>query len=418
MLISIEGMDDLSIRKSRKHTPTLCCLRAADPIPTRSCMRSCLTQRGAGCEMLFLDYHICALLMLLLAPWLRLSPSTRLDAVVKWSEELTAVMVIFLSAVIANLSRRARPVALLQEEDISAAPATAEDSSSNARARVTVTRPTLAEAVRPEAWANARPLATELATLEDETAVWQLTKLREARALFAAMEAAKARSHDVLEFSFHPDELSTLSFSLAFGEDGLVHFSETALAFPLGFLPYLSIVHEPDLLKTLLPAALARPLDEFSTRHSFAANDRLFRVKLRGLGPIPGVDDHVSGVFYDLADDPSGVCPLHTALAPPVRLTPEPPAPPLRTAPGAVLALFETPPADAAVFRGLELSPCSPRPAYTRTRAFGLMAYLTPSSAGSEAHGRLDVQVSGTRTSTRNGHRMASGRTSASDRHL
>ena len=146
----------------------------------------------------------------------------------------------------------------------------------------TVPTATLAEARSPDSWDGARPLATAIDGLDDATAVWQLSKLREARQLVAHMRDAKAQSSDVLEFAFvSPDENSSLTFSLAFMPDGDVIISERARGFPLGFLPYFSLIREVDLLPSLLPPVIARPLEELSIRHRFANNDLMYHVRAR-----------------------------------------------------------------------------------------------------------------------------------------
>ena len=213
---------------------------------------------------------------------------------------------------------------------------------------------TLAEARSPDSWDGARPLATAIDGLDDATAVWQLSKLREARQLVAHMRDAKAQSSDVLEFAFvSPDENSSLTFSLAFMPDGDVIISERARGFPLGFLPYFSLIREVDLLPSLLPPEIARPLEKLSIRHRFANNDLMYHVRARGFGPIPGADDFYYVLLFDVTDAP------HEH--------------------GAVLAFVETPPAGANVYRGLELPPCTKR-GYTRTTGLGVVASLTPTS--------------------------------------
>jgi hypothetical protein len=217
----------------------------------------------------------------------------------------------------------------------------------------TVPTATLAEARSPDSWDGARPLATAIDGLDDATAVWQLSKLREARQLVARMRDAKAQSSDVLEFAFvSPDENSSLTFSLAFMPDGDVIISERARGFPLGFLPYFSLIREVDLLPSLLPPVIARPLEELSIRHRFANNDLMYHVCARGFGPIPGADDLFFVLLFDVTDAPHD---------------------------GAVLAFVETPPAGANVYRDLELPPCTKR-GYTRTTGLGMVASLTPTA--------------------------------------
>ena len=217
----------------------------------------------------------------------------------------------------------------------------------------TVPTATLAEARSPDSWDGARPLATAIDGLDDATAVWQLSKLREARQLVARMRDAKAQSSDVLEFAFvSPDENSSLTFSLAFMPDGDVIISERARGFPLGFLPYFSLIREVDLLPSLLPPVIARPLEELSISHRFANNDLLYHVRARGFGPIPGADDFYYVLLFDVTDAPHD---------------------------GAVLAFVETPPAGANVYRDLELPPCTKR-GYIRTTGLGVVASLTPTA--------------------------------------
>ena len=182
------------------------------------------------------------------------------------------------------------------------------------------------------------------------------------------MHAAQAGTDDRLAFTFTPDGphgCSEFTISLAF-VDGHVFVTERGRQFPLGIVPFLSLLHEPDLIVSILPSVLARPLRPLGLLHAFAENDLLLHCRMAGFGPIPGTELVASTLMYDLADEPCE--------------------------PGAVLIVLETPPAHAQSYRGFALP--EEQTGYTRARDLLAVAHVTPVD-GCESHGRLDFTAVG-----------------------
>lgn len=199
-------------------------------------------------------------------------------------------------------------------------------------------------------------MACEIGQLPTEVAGWQLLRLARARNTFTEMQSDSRLSHDVLEFVFQPDDQSEFRISLAF-LNGSVYVMERGHHFPIGFLPLISLLREPDLLVSILPPALAWPIQTFCRLHMFAGNDWLYHCRLRGFGPIPGVEAIASCLLYDVADMPC--------------------------ADGSILLAVETPPDGASSFRGV----CLPEHThgFQRVGDLGLVAYLGPSASSHQA---------------------------------
>ena len=217
-------------------------------------------------------------------------------------------------------------------------------------------------------WDGARPLGCEVRALTSQVAASQLGKLRDARALVERLEAAKATSTDIIEFSFKPDKKSNLDFSLAFVEGGDLYFSEQADSFPLGLLPALTLWREVEIVVTHLPRLLRRQVDKLEVKHAFAPNDQLYSVRYRGVGPIPSIDDFVNATLFDVCDVPDER--------------------------GAVLIHISDPQHKADSYRGVALPP--PPSGYKRNHGLSIVCHLTPSRGGADLpHGRLDLTVIG-----------------------
>jgi hypothetical protein len=221
---------------------------------------------------------------------------------------------------------------------------------------------------RPLQWGSVRPLGTELSRLTTAASEAQLRKLHEARDLVRRMEAAKASSDDTFSFSCEPDEHSFFEVSFAFVGDGEVYFSEVGRAFPLGLLPWCALVREIDAVHDHLPPAIRRLVERLAVRHAFAPNDVLYSMRVRGFGPIPGLDLVPNVTLFDVADEPGERA--------------------------SIIAHVESPPADLRRFRDVEIAP--PPPGYHRAASSKIVGFITPSreSAGF-AHGRINFMVTG-----------------------
>lgn len=224
-----------------------------------------------------------------------------------------------------------------------------------------------------QVWGDTRPLGTELKQLPDDTATWQLSKLCRARALWEELEDAAANgANDSLTIVAEPDALSSFELSFAFADGDELYIREKIRGFPLGLVPWLSIVREIDAFLSQLPSKITDHIDQMTVAHQFARNDLLYRLRLRPFGPIPGIDDAYSALLFDVADEePPDECDGDHR---------------------AVLVYVESPPDDATSVRGVTIE--APRSGCKRTRNLHVVGYVTPSVIGAtEPHGRLDVDV-------------------------
>ena len=129
----------------------------------------------------------------------------------------------------------------------------------------------------------------------------------------------------------------------------------------------LSILHEADLVPSILPPILARAIRHLSCWHKFARNDLEYHFVVDGFGPIPGTEAMCNALLFDVSND--------------------------ATLPGAVLGVFSTPDTDASTHRGLELPP-SMGHGYSRVRDLRVVALISP-TGGPDGLTRVDFTVLG-----------------------
>ena len=226
---------------------------------------------------------------------------------------------------------------------------------------------TLSEALSASAWDSTRPLGVELSSLPAGVAAEQLTKLREARAISQHVEAVMAVSLDKIEITVSPDAHSQFELSLAFVGDRELYFSESGRGFPVALLPCLTLIREVDLVLAALPRLMRAQIEQLAVVHAFAPNDLLYGVRVRGFGPIPGIDDYGNATLFDVADVPEGF--------------------------GSVLVYADNPPRNAATFRRQPLS--QPPRGFHRTHGLSVVGQLGASRVTAGPYGRIDFAVTG-----------------------
>ncbi|KAL1499405.1 hypothetical protein AB1Y20_011610 [Prymnesium parvum] len=209
-------------------------------------------------------------------------------------------------------------------------------------------------------WDEVMPLGALPAQMAEAVSASQHAKARAAGEQFAALDAAIASCDDTLHFTSVADAHARLALSLAFA-DGLLYFSTRCAAFPLGLLPSLTILHEFDLILAWLPPLIRSQVDHIRVAHSFAPNDQLVASRIRGFGPIPGIDDVWNFVVF--------------------------------RAGAALVVHVEDPPRGATTFRKFALPP--PPHGYSRLHGLLVVAHATPSRAPTPPYARLDVAFVG-----------------------
>jgi len=115
----------------------------------------------------------------------------------------------------------------------------------------------------------------------------------------------EAHGHVSVSVKGHPHAPAVGHFDIHFVDTFTANIVLRGESFGTGMLPFMALMHEPDLVADYLPRASGLPyIERLEFAKNFADNDWVYRCLVSPFGPLPGADDLHAITFYDLLDEP------------------------------------------------------------------------------------------------------------------